>query len=281
MSSSQRLIEFQGRDRRGAAEISLLDASGRTVARPTAAGWVKPCAKRPISSRPCARTKPSLRPCHATAAVSPSSIRPRGAQRGTADRRRGRRRRPDEVRTRLGRHRRRGAWSPTVRGSHSRRPNRAGGAHDGRGAGLRPPTSAIQRRSGHRGLGAGSARRLAAGRGGDAVRGAHPVPRLADRVLHPLRFGARTGERRAGAGDHGLRHPARGAFYVLSRRAWSRSALFQRESAELRQLNRRLQREIAERERVRAEPRRGRADAGANRPSSPRLARCRRRSATS
>ncbi len=41
-------------------------------------------------------------------------------------------------------------------------------------------------------------------------------------------------------------------FYVLSRRAWSRSVGFQRESAELRTLNARLQREIAEREKVEA-----------------------------
>jgi two-component system C4-dicarboxylate transport sensor histidine kinase DctB len=40
------------------------------------------------------------------------------------------------------------------------------------------------------------------------------------------------------------------SFYVLSRRAWSRSLSLQRESAELRLLNARLQREIAERERV-------------------------------
>ncbi len=40
------------------------------------------------------------------------------------------------------------------------------------------------------------------------------------------------------------------AFYFLSRRALSRSILFQRESAELRALNARLQREIAEREKV-------------------------------
>ncbi|KIC44787.1 cytochrome C biogenesis protein CcmE [Ruegeria sp. ANG-S4] len=40
------------------------------------------------------------------------------------------------------------------------------------------------------------------------------------------------------------------AFYALSRRATSRMTLFQRESAELRALNSRLQREIAERERV-------------------------------
>ncbi len=40
------------------------------------------------------------------------------------------------------------------------------------------------------------------------------------------------------------------AFYALSRRATLRMALFQRESAELRALNARLQREIAERERV-------------------------------
>lgn len=40
------------------------------------------------------------------------------------------------------------------------------------------------------------------------------------------------------------------AFYFLSRRAVSRSLLFQRESAELRALNARLQREIAEREKV-------------------------------
>ncbi|MEO0389678.1 MAG: ATP-binding protein [Pseudomonadota bacterium] len=40
------------------------------------------------------------------------------------------------------------------------------------------------------------------------------------------------------------------AFYVLSRRSAGRVALFQRESAELRTLNARLQREIAERERV-------------------------------
>lgn len=41
-----------------------------------------------------------------------------------------------------------------------------------------------------------------------------------------------------------------GAFYVLSRRARSASRLFQQESAELRQLNSRLQREIAERVKV-------------------------------
>ncbi|MEO0990396.1 MAG: ATP-binding protein [Pseudomonadota bacterium] len=40
------------------------------------------------------------------------------------------------------------------------------------------------------------------------------------------------------------------AFYVLSRRALSRSVFFQRESADLRRLNERLQREIAERRRV-------------------------------
>ncbi len=40
------------------------------------------------------------------------------------------------------------------------------------------------------------------------------------------------------------------AFYVLSRRALSKSDFFQRESAELRQLNEMLQREIAEREKV-------------------------------
>ncbi len=40
------------------------------------------------------------------------------------------------------------------------------------------------------------------------------------------------------------------AFYMVSRRAQVRSALFQRESAELRQLNDALQREIAERERA-------------------------------
>ena len=40
------------------------------------------------------------------------------------------------------------------------------------------------------------------------------------------------------------------AFYLLSRKAWSRSMLFQQESAELRLLNARLQREIAEREKV-------------------------------
>jgi two-component system C4-dicarboxylate transport sensor histidine kinase DctB len=39
-------------------------------------------------------------------------------------------------------------------------------------------------------------------------------------------------------------------FYALSRRAWSQSIGFQRESAELRLLNARLQREIAEREKV-------------------------------
>ncbi|HSF63087.1 MAG TPA: ATP-binding protein [Paracoccaceae bacterium] len=39
-------------------------------------------------------------------------------------------------------------------------------------------------------------------------------------------------------------------FYILSRRAWSRSVSFQRESAELRMLNARLQREIAQREKV-------------------------------
>ncbi|ESW62103.1 MAG: cytochrome C biogenesis protein CcmE [Rhodobacter sp. CACIA14H1] len=39
-------------------------------------------------------------------------------------------------------------------------------------------------------------------------------------------------------------------FYFLSRKAWSQSVSFQRESAELRALNARLQREIAEREKV-------------------------------
>ncbi len=39
-------------------------------------------------------------------------------------------------------------------------------------------------------------------------------------------------------------------FYVLSRRAWSQTMSFRRESAELRLLNARLQREIAEREKV-------------------------------
>ena len=39
-------------------------------------------------------------------------------------------------------------------------------------------------------------------------------------------------------------------FYLLSRRAWSETLLFRRESLELRQLNARLQREIAERQRV-------------------------------
>ena len=39
-------------------------------------------------------------------------------------------------------------------------------------------------------------------------------------------------------------------FYLLSRRAWSQSLSFRRESLELRQLNARLQREIAEREKV-------------------------------
>jgi two-component system C4-dicarboxylate transport sensor histidine kinase DctB len=42
------------------------------------------------------------------------------------------------------------------------------------------------------------------------------------------------------------------AFYLLSRRAQSRSLFFQRESAELRALNARLQREIAEREKMQA-----------------------------
>ncbi len=42
------------------------------------------------------------------------------------------------------------------------------------------------------------------------------------------------------------------AFYFLTRRAWSRSLTLQRESAELRALNVRLQREIAEREKVEA-----------------------------
>lgn len=40
------------------------------------------------------------------------------------------------------------------------------------------------------------------------------------------------------------------SFYILSRRAWSQSVSFQRESAELRLLNARLSREIAEREKV-------------------------------
>ena len=39
-------------------------------------------------------------------------------------------------------------------------------------------------------------------------------------------------------------------FYVLSRRAWSQNLSFRRESAELRLLNARLQREVAEREKV-------------------------------
>lgn len=40
------------------------------------------------------------------------------------------------------------------------------------------------------------------------------------------------------------------SFYALSRRAWSQTITFQRESAELRLLNARLQREIAQREKV-------------------------------
>jgi two-component system C4-dicarboxylate transport sensor histidine kinase DctB len=40
------------------------------------------------------------------------------------------------------------------------------------------------------------------------------------------------------------------SFYVLSRRAWSQTISFQRESAELRLLNARLQREVAQREKV-------------------------------
>jgi two-component system C4-dicarboxylate transport sensor histidine kinase DctB len=40
------------------------------------------------------------------------------------------------------------------------------------------------------------------------------------------------------------------SFYLLSRRAWSQSNFFRRESAELRLLNARLQREIAEREKM-------------------------------
>ena len=39
-------------------------------------------------------------------------------------------------------------------------------------------------------------------------------------------------------------------FYLLSRRAWSQTSSFRRESVELRQLNARLQREVAEREKV-------------------------------
>jgi two-component system C4-dicarboxylate transport sensor histidine kinase DctB len=39
-------------------------------------------------------------------------------------------------------------------------------------------------------------------------------------------------------------------FYLLSRRAWSQTLSFRRESLELRQLNARLQREVAEREKV-------------------------------
>jgi two-component system, NtrC family, C4-dicarboxylate transport sensor histidine kinase DctB len=39
-------------------------------------------------------------------------------------------------------------------------------------------------------------------------------------------------------------------FYILSRRAWSQTLSFRRESAELRQLNARLQQEIAERQKV-------------------------------
>jgi two-component system C4-dicarboxylate transport sensor histidine kinase DctB len=42
-------------------------------------------------------------------------------------------------------------------------------------------------------------------------------------------------------------------FYLFSRRAWTQSALFEQESVELRQLNLRLQREIAAREKVQKE----------------------------
>tara|TARA_R110002074_G_scaffold127707_2_gene267248 strand:- start:2209 stop:3999 length:1791 start_codon:yes stop_codon:yes gene_type:complete len=42
-------------------------------------------------------------------------------------------------------------------------------------------------------------------------------------------------------------------FYLFSRRAWSQSAVFERESVELRQLNLRLQREVAAREKVQQE----------------------------
>ena len=42
-------------------------------------------------------------------------------------------------------------------------------------------------------------------------------------------------------------------FYLFSRRAWSQSAVFEKESVELRQLNLRLQREVAAREKVQQE----------------------------
>ena len=116
---------------------------------------------------------------------------------------------------------------------------------------LRDPPSAIARAlAGDGGLGAGPARRLCARRGGDAHRGADAVPGLEDRDLHRLRVGPRAGERDPGAGDHGVRDPDGLHLLLLSRRAWSRSLSFQRESAELRPLNARLQREIAEREKV-------------------------------
>jgi two-component system, NtrC family, C4-dicarboxylate transport sensor histidine kinase DctB len=66
----------------------------------------------------------------------------------------------------------------------------------------------------------------------------------------------------SGAGDHGLCHPAGGLLHAVAQ-ARSQMALFQRESAELRLLNARLQREIAERERMQEGPCRGRTDAGA------------------
>ncbi len=77
------------------------------------------------------------------------------------------------------------------------------------------------------------------------------VPRLAAGHLHRLRFGARAGERRAGAGDHGLRHPA-GADLLpaVAPRLVAIACSSSANRAELRLLNARLQREIAERERV-------------------------------
>jgi two-component system C4-dicarboxylate transport sensor histidine kinase DctB len=68
--------------------------------------------------------------------------------------------------------------------------------------------------------------------------------------LHRLCQRPRAGERRPRARDHGLSHPACWAFWLNSRKTRNRLVTTQRESAELRLLNARLQREIAERERM-------------------------------
>ena len=120
-----------------------------------------------------------------------------------------------------------------------------------RGAGARAGGQRHRaRHPGHRRLDRAAAGCLCAGRGRDAVEG-----RVAFRGWRIASFTTYASVRERVNGVLALEIMGFAillalAFYFLSRKTAVRMALFQRESAELRALNARLQREIAERERV-------------------------------